>query len=216
MVIAIDGPAGSGKSTTAKIVAKKLGYIHLNTGAMYRAIALKCIKSKIFPDDISSLKKMLNDTMFSFGGIKSTTLFIDDNPINADIASLKVTKLVTKISTISFVREKLVKFQRDMVKGKNVVMEGRDIGTIVFPNADYKFFLIADIVTRAKRRKVQLDEQNKDISIEKLVSDIKSRDISDESRKHSPLKQAKDAFVIDGTDLTLEDQVNCIIDKIKN
>ena len=216
MVIAIDGPAGSGKSTTAKIVAKKLGYIHLNTGAMYRAIALKCIKSKIFPDDMSSLKKMLNDTMFSFGGIKSTTLFIDDNPINADIASLKVTKLVTKISTISFVREKLVKFQRDMVKGKNVVMEGRDIGTIVFPNADYKFFLIADIVTRAKRRKVQLDEQNKDISIEKLVSDIKSRDISDESRKHSPLKQAKDAFVIDGTDLTLEDQVNCIIDKIKN
>ena len=216
MVIAIDGPAGSGKSTTAKIVAKKLGYIHLNTGAMYRAIALKCIKSKIFPDDMSSLKKMLNDTMFSFGGIKSTTLFIDDNPINADIASLKVTKLVTKISTISFVREKLVKFQRDMVKGKNVVMEGRDIGTIVFPNADYKFFLIADIVTRAKRRKVQLEEQNEDVSIEKLVSDIKSRDISDESRKHSPLKQAKDAFVIDGTDLTLEDQVNCIIDKIKN
>ena len=216
MVIAIDGPAGSGKSTTAKIVAKKLGYIHLNTGAMYRAIALKCIKSKIFPDDMSSLKKMLNDTMFSFGGIKSTTLFIDDNPINADIASLKVTKLVTKISTINFVREKLVKFQRDMVKGKNVVMEGRDIGTIVFPNADYKFFLIADIVTRAKRRKVQLEEQNEDVSIEKLVSDIKSRDISDESRKHSPLKQAKDAFVIDGTDLTLEDQVNCIIDKIKN
>ena len=216
MVIAIDGPAGSGKSTTAKIVAKKMGYIHLNTGAMYRAIALKCINSNILLEDVSSLKKMLNDTIFSFGGDNCTTLFIDNNPINSGILSLDVTELASKISTINFVRKKLVKFQRDIVKGRNVVMEGRDIGTIVFPDADYKFFLIADIAMRAKRRKVQLEKQNQNISIEKLIDDIRLRDMNDENRKYSPLRQAKDAYVIDGTDLTLEDQVNCIIDKIKN
>ena len=142
MVIAIDGPAGSGKSTTARLIAEKIGYIHLNTGAMYRAIALKCIESDICLKDLSSLRKMLSDTTFSFGGFDKKSLFIDDRPIRSEIMSSAVTELVTNISTIGFVRKKLVEYQREMVKGKNVVMEGRDIGTIVFPDADYKFFLI--------------------------------------------------------------------------
>ena len=141
MVIAIDGPAGSGKSTTAKNVAEKLGFIHINTGAMYRGIALKCIQEDVNIENPSQLNHLLTHTKLEFAAEVGSTLFMDGVDISAEITSVKVTDFVSQVSAISEVREKLVKFQREMAEGLNVVLEGRDIGTVVFPNADHNFFL---------------------------------------------------------------------------
>ena len=149
MIIAIDGPAGSGKSTTAKIAAEKLGFIHINTGAMYRGIALKCIKGNINPAHSSELEPILNQTTFKFAGKDGVDLFMDGVNISSKITSVEVTESVSRISAIPLVRKKLVKYQREMADGIDVVLEGRDIGTAVFPDADYKFFLVADIHERA-------------------------------------------------------------------
>ena len=216
MVIAIDGPAGSGKSTTAMHVASKLGFIHINTGSMYRAIALKCINNNIVPSDLNNMEIMLNDTSFRFCGEGSFKLLMDNEEICSDIFSSKVTSYVSQISAIPLVRMKLVKFQREMSKCKNVVLEGRDIGTIVFPNARFKFFLIADIEERARRRKKDIESEGGEITIKELIHQIDLRDEKDSNRDHSPLKKANDAIVIDTTDLSIEEQVNYIVGLVNN
>ena len=215
MVIAIDGPAGSGKSTTAKHAAEKLGFIHINTGAMYRGIVLKCIQGKIDLNSSSEIDKILNQTNFKFGRIGGSVLFMDGEDISSEIISSKVTELVSRVSAIPKVREKLVQYQRDMAKGLNVVLEGRDIGTVVFPNAEFKFFLIADIQERARRRKKEMEKQGKVISLMELTAELEERDRKDSTREHSPLKKAEDAVEIDTTGLSIAEQVNRIV-KIVN
>ena len=212
MVIAIDGPAGSGKSTTAKNVAEKLGFIHINTGAMYRGIALKCIQEDVNIDNPSQLNHLLTHTKLEFAAEGGATLFMDGVDISAEITSVKVTDFVSQVSAISEVREKLVQFQREMAEGLNVVLEGRDIGTVVFPNADHKFFLVADIHERANRRKKEMEAKGEVVSLEELTAEMLERDRKDSTRKHSPLKKAEDAVEIDTTRISIEEQVNRIVE----
>ena len=212
MVIAIDGPAGSGKSTTAKNVAEKLGFIHINTGAMYRGIALKCIQEDVNIEDPSQLNHLLTHTKLEFAAEGELTLFMDGVDISAEITSVQVTDFVSQVSAISEVREKLVQYQRKMAEGLNVVLEGRDIGTVVFPNADHKFFLVADIHERARRRKKEMEAKGEAISLEELTAEMLERDRKDSTRKHSPLKKAEDAVEIDTTGISIEEQVNRIVE----
>ena len=212
MVIAIDGPAGSGKSTTAKNVAEKLGFIHINTGAMYRGIALKCIQEDVDIENPSQLNHLLANTELEFAAEGESTLFMDGVDISAEITSVQVTDFVSQVSAISEVRETLVQFQREMVEGLNVVLEGRDIGTVVFPNADHKFFLVADIHERAMRRKKEMEAKGEIVSLEELTVEMLERDRKDSTRKHSPLKKAEDAVEIDTTGISIEEQVNRIVE----
>ena len=216
MVIAIDGPAGSGKSTTAKNVAEKLGFIHINTGAMYRGIALKCIQEDVNIEDTSQLNYLLTHTKLEFASEGELTLFMDGVDISAEITSVQVTDFVSQVSAISEVREKLVQYQRKMAEGLNVVLEGRDIGTVVFPNADHKFFLVADIHERANRRKKEMEAKGEVVSLEELTSEMEERDRKDSTRKHSPLKKAEDAVEIDTTGISIEEQVNRIVEIVNN
>jgi cytidylate kinase len=215
MIIAIDGPAGSGKSTTAKITAEKLGFIHINTGAMYRGIALQCLQQDINPDDIVKIEKILNEMAFHFGGEDRSQLYMNGKDISYEITSTEVTESVSRISAIPTVREKLVHYQREMAEGQDVVLEGRDIGTVVFPNADFKFFLIADIDERARRRMEDMKTRGEIVSLKELIGEMAERDRKDSTREHSPLKKAEDAVVIDTTGVSIEDQVNCIVEIVK-
>ena len=212
MVIAIDGPAGSGKSTTAKIVAEKLGFNHINTGAMYRGITLKCIQGEIDLNSASGIEIILNQTEFMFGGDSGSTLFMNGVDISSEIISSNVTELVSRVSAFPMVREKLAHYQREMAKGLDVVLEGRDIGTVVFPDAEFKFFLIADIQERARRRKKEMEKQGKVISIMELTAELEERDRKDSTREHSPLIKAEDAVEIDTTGLSVTEQVNRIVE----
>ena len=212
MVIAIDGPAGSGKSTTAKNVAEKLGFIHINTGAMYRGIALKCIQEDVNIEDTSQLNYLLTHTKLEFASEGELTLFMDGVDISAEITSVQVSNFVSQVSAISEVREKLVQYQRKMAEGLNVVLEGRDIGTVVFPNADHKFFLVADIHERARRRKKEMEAKGEVVFLEELTAEMLERDRKDSTRKHSPLKKAEDAVEIDTTGISIEEQVNRIVE----
>ena len=216
MIIAIDGPAGSGKSTTAKIVAEKLGFMHFNTGAMYRGIALKCMQQDINPDNTVEMEKILSETVFHFGGKDGSRLYMNGKDISSEITSSEVTDSVSRISAISIVREKLVEYQREMAKGQDVVLEGRDIGTVVFPNAEFKFFLIADIDERARRRMKEMETKGETVILDVLVGELAERDRKDSTREHSPLKKVEDAIEIDTTSLNIEDQVNCIVEIVKN
>ena len=212
MVIAIDGPAGSGKSTTAKYAAEKLGFIHINTGAMYRGITLKCIEGNINPDHLSELEHILSQTTFKFGGKDGADLFMDSVNISSRITTVEVTESVSRISAIPIVRKKLVEYQREMADEIDVVLEGRDIGTVVFPDADYKFFLIADIFERAKRRMKEMEVKGEIVSLAELTEELKERDRKDSTREHSPMKKAEDAVEIDTTGLSINEQVNHIIE----
>ena len=212
MVIAIDGPAGSGKSTTAKFVAEKLNFIHINTGAMYRGIALKCIQEDVNIENSTELKYLLANTSFNFGKEGGETPFMDGVDISAQITSVQVTDFVSQVSAISAVRVKLVQYQREMAAGLDVVLEGRDIGTVVFPNAEHKFFLVADIHERVRRRKKEMEAKGEVISLKELTSEIEYRDRKDSTREHSPLKKAEDAVEIDTTGLNIEEQVSRIVE----
>jgi len=212
MIIAIDGPAGSGKSTTAKIAAEKLGFIHINTGAMYRGIALKCIQGKINPTDMYEMDNILSGTKFKFCGKNGADVFMDGVNISSEIITAEVTKSVSRISAIPRVREKLVEYQREMADGIDVVLEGRDIGTVVFPDAEHKFFLIADIHERAKRRMQEMEAKGEIVLLSVLITELEERDRIDSTREHSPLKKAEDAVEIDTTGLSIEQQVNCIVE----
>ena len=217
MVIAIDGPAGSGKSTTAKHAAEKLGFIHINTGAMYRGIALKCIQGKIDLNSSSEIDKILNQTIFEFDREGGSVLFMDGVNIFSEITSGLVTESVSRVSAVPQIREKLVQYQRKMAEGLDVVLEGRDIGTVVFPGAEFKFFLIADITERARRRKQEMETMGMGeiISLTELTTELEERDRKDSTREHSPLKKAEDAVEIDTTGLSIAEQVNRIV-KIVN
>ena len=218
MIVAIDGPAGSGKTTTAKKVAKILGFIHINTGAMYRGITLKFLNSDFDFHDYSDgdLKKILDDTALEFHGNGKSMLIMDGNDVVDKINTPRITHHVSRVSSIALVREKMVDFQRKISMGKNVVLEGRDIGSVVFPNAKHKFYLIADLEVRAKRRKMQMEKEGKSASLDDVIKSLSERDQTDMSRNHSPLIKAKDAIEIDTTDLSIDGQVDFIINIVNN
>ena len=213
MIIAIDGPAGSGKSTTAKLLAEKLGYVYLDTGAMYRAITLFFIDNNNDLKDLKVLSESLEKVNIIIKYEKDFKIFINGVNVNDRIRESMVDSMVSSISKLDFVRNKLIILQRKFSKGKNIVVEGRDIGSNVFPNADFKFFFNADINERAKRR--LKDKQYSSMSIESLVKEIKKRDMIDSNRELSPLIKVDDAIEINTTSLTIEEQVKKIYDIIK-
>ena len=217
MVITIDGPAGVGKTTTAKRLASKLGYQYLDTGAMYRSVTYFLRKNSI---DISSevhVKKMLDilNLELDFTSEDEIKVLLDNVDISTLIRSKEITSAVSEVSAIKAVREKMVKIQKDTAKNGNFIVEGRDIGTVVFPDAKYKFFLTADYDVRAQRRLEDFKRVNEELNVNKIKQDLTDRDQYDSSRKLSPLKQAKDAFVIDTSACTIDDQVNQIFKHIE-
>ena len=214
MIIAIDGPSASGKSTTAKGVAEKLGIMHVDTGAMYRAVTLGLKLSEISPDDDASVYQYLSGIELYFDA--NNKIHLNGVDVSHEIRSGDISSRVSAVSAIPEVREKMVIIQRRIAGGQNCVLEGRDIGTVVFPNAEYKFFLIADIDVRAKRRLIELEKMGENKSISELIEDIRRRDQLDSSRDHSPLIQAEDAIPIDTSQLTINEQIKKIINHINH
>ena len=214
MIIAIDGPSASGKSTTAKGVAEKLGITHVDTGAMYRAVTLGLKLSGISPDDDASVCQYLSEIELYFDA--NNKIHLNGVDVSHEIRSGDISSRVSAVSAIPEVREKMVIIQRRIAGEQNCVLEGRDIGTVVFPNAEFKFFLIADIDVRAKRRLIELEKMGETKSISELIEDIRRRDQLDSSRNHSPLIQAEDAILIDTSQLTINEQIKKIINHINH
>ncbi|MCF7954840.1 MAG: (d)CMP kinase [Phycisphaerae bacterium] len=216
MIITIDGPAGSGKSSVAKIVAEKLNAAFLDTGAMYRAVTLAAMNEGVDLNDETALQAVLDKKKFHFDIAAGTMkVAIDGTDCTEDIRRPDVTANVKFIANAVKVRSKLVHLQRQFAnENHNIVTEGRDQGTVVFPHADYKFFLIADPAERARRRHSELTDKGADVDIAKLEEDIRKRDASDENRKHSPLIKADDAIEIDTTPLDLPGVVKTILSVI--
>ncbi len=206
-VIAIDGPAGAGKSTLAKKLAKKLGIAYIDTGAMYRACALFAIECGINPKvDSEKLRQLLEDAQIDFATVQEEQhIFLNDVDVSKEIREPHISTGASDISAIPYVRDKLVEMQRTMAKGKSVLMDGRDIGTNVFPDAQIKIYLTADVEARAKRRFLELQEKGDASAYETVLQEMISRDENDKNRSYAPLRQAEDAKRIDTTNLTLEE-----------
>ena len=215
MIVAIDGPAASGKSTAAIGVAKALDITHLDTGSMYRAVTYGLISNQISFKDTKSIKDFLESLKLRFSNSKKGTgLILNDNNVTDFIRSNTISENVSEVSAIKIVRDFMVKIQRQMASDIDCILEGRDIGTVVFPNADFKFFMTADEKSRAERRLIELvrsGDRNAS-ELDSVLDDLKVRDHKDSTRNHSPLIKAKDALVIDTTYLT----INEVIDKIVN
>ena len=212
MIIAIDGPSASGKSTTARGVAERLGITHLDTGAMYRAVTLGIIENGIDLDNHERVCKFLEELEINFDSLND--IWANGHNVTGKIRTTEVSSNVSAVSAISQVREKMVVIQRAIAEGSDCVLEGRDIGTVVFPNADYKFFMVADLEIRAKRRLVDLEKIGECSSLSELKSDIKNRDRIDSSRDISPLVRAEDAIIIDTGKLTIDEQIEKIVEII--
>ena len=210
MIIAIDGPSASGKSTTAKGVAEKLGITHLDTGAMYRTVTWGLKKAAIHPSDDEKVRGFLKNLYFD----ASNHIWLNGEDVSVEIRTGDISSRVSAVSAIPEVREKMVKIQRQIAGKKDCVLEGRDIGTVVFPDAEYKFFLVADTEIRAKRRLLDLERIGETSTLAELMDDIERRDAVDSSREHSPLLQAEDAIPIDTSHLTINEQINKIVNLI--
>lgn len=212
MVITIDGAAGVGKTTTAKKLARKLGFGYLDTGAMYRAVTYFFIQHRVDIESknmvISSLDTLNLDVRFPID--RPTKIVLDGEDISEDIRKKVVTNRVSQVSAIKDVRKKMVKIQKEIVKNGNFVVEGRDIGTVVFPNAEHKFFLVANYDVRAERRLKDFDNVNEKLDLSDIKNDLIRRDERDTNRKLSPLKKAGDAIVIDTSNCSVDEQVESI------
>ncbi len=214
--IAIDGPASAGKSTIAKLVAKNKGFIYVDTGSMYRALSFYFIQNKIGFDDIESMKKSCSEAnveIVYMNGVQRVLLNSDD--VTEYLRDESVGNGASQIAALSFVREHLLKLQRDLAEQHNVVMDGRDIGTNILPNADVKIYLTASVEARAKRRYNELVEKQIDCNLEEISNDIQKRDERDMNRTIAPLKQAIDAKLIDSSNMTIDEVVNCILEECK-
>jgi cytidylate kinase len=214
LTIAIDGPAASGKSTTARLLAQKLGYIYIDTGAMYRAATLAVLKKNIEPSDQKKVVEVIRNSTIELkiiAGIQHT--YLDGNDVSNKIRTPQIDKAINDISTNADVRKIMVNYQRETAQQGGVVMDGRDIGTVVLPDADLKIFMKASIEARAQRRKKDHSAHN--ISLEEIKEEITRRDHSDMTRKESPLAKAKDARELDNSNLSIDQQVNIILGWIK-
>ncbi|MDR3085706.1 MAG: (d)CMP kinase [Christensenellaceae bacterium] len=214
MHIAIDGPSGAGKSTIAKALAQRLGLTYLDTGAMYRAVGLKALRLGLDLRDAAALEGMLKGTTLRVergeNGLDQR-LFLDGEEISAAIRSSEVTWAATVVSTLLPVRAWLVSMQREIAKGQDIVMDGRDIGTKVLPDADFKFFLTADDAIRAARRHLELRQKGENIALETVLTELRRRDLQDSTRAESPLTLAKDATVVDSGDLSIDEVVELLL-----
>ena len=216
LIVAIDGPAGSGKSTSAKLVAQKLGYLYIDTGAMYRAVTFLAIRNNVLNNNDAVIKiAETSDINLKFTN-GATQVSIDGENITDKIRTAEVNSKVSDVSKIREVRSALVAKQREMaMKDGGVVMEGRDIGTVVFPDADVKIFLTASIEQRAKRRAKEFEEKGIEVSINDVKDNLINRDKIDSTREASPLTKAEDAIVVDTSKVTIQEQVDIIMDKIR-
>ena len=206
MNIAIDGPAGAGKSTIAKLLAAKLGILYLDTGAMYRAVGLKALNTGVDIADASAVEKMLVDTKIDVkqeGGVHH--VYLDGKDVSVDIRENRVSKAASDISAVPCVRYKMVELQREIAAKCDTVLDGRDIGTFVLPNAEHKIFLTASAEERAKRRYAELKAKGSDLTFEQIKEDILKRDYNDSHRALAPLKKADDATEVDTTSMTIEE-----------
>ena len=213
MIIAIDGPAGAGKSTIAKRLAQKLGYTYIDSGAMYRAITLKIIKNGLSIKDIDTIVNTILHTKIDF---KNNNIFLDDEEVNLQIRSDIINANVSDVSAIPEVRSLMVDMQRDISKGNSVVMDGRDVGTVIFPEAGIKLFITASVDARANRRCLEIALMDKNVNIDDIKSSIQYRDNIDVNRKTSPLKMANDAILIDTTDKSIEEVLELALSIVKD
>lgn len=205
--VAIDGPGGTGKSTIAKAIAEKFNIEYIDTGAMYRAIALKALKEKISSSDEVSVQEMLKNTEIDF---VNGTILLDGNDVSGMIRTNEISMEASNISKLGCVREKVNQLNKFLASTKNVIMEGRDIGTNVITDAEIKIFMTANPKVRAKRRYNQLIEQGKEADYEEIVKDIEKRDYQDSHRKLNPLKQADDAVLLDTSDMSFDENVDAV------
>lgn len=210
--IAIDGPSGAGKSTIAKRVAKKIGIDYIDTGAMYRAIGCKILQNRVDLKDKEALKLLLAQTEIDF---TAGNIILDGEIVNDKIRTPEISKMASDASALPEVREKLVALQRKMGQVKSVVMDGRDIGTNVLKDAEYKFFMTASSAERAKRRWLELSEKGENVDLAQVEADIVQRDHNDSTRALNPLKKAEDAVELDTTGMTIEEVTQKILEVIK-
>jgi len=216
-IIAIDGPAGSGKSTTSRMLAARLGYTYLDTGAMYRAITWFALKAKIELSDADKLGEVAQKMPLEFKTEDEVNrVLVGEHDVTSEIRSVEVTKHVSEVSAHKTVREAMVARQRQMARNGSIVAEGRDTTTVVFPRADIKIYLDADTRTRARRRLLDLSHMGVSTTVEEQEADIIRRDKYDSGRAHSPLTKAKDAYTVDTSNLTIEGQVDQIIALIRS
>ncbi|MCF7884869.1 MAG: (d)CMP kinase [Candidatus Marinimicrobia bacterium] len=216
-VVSIDGPAGAGKSSTAKEVAKELGFLYIDTGAMYRSVTLAAIRNNIDINKDDEITQLASDLDIGFKRIDGEYhTYLNGEDVSKEIRSSQVADLVSPVSAIQGVRNVLVEQQRQMAEDNNLVMEGRDIGTNVFPDAKYKFYLTADVAVRARRRMQDYQQNGQDLTEEDIIEEIKKRDKIDSSRKFAPLKKPRGAYVIDTTNLDFNEQVKIIVNRVKD
>jgi cytidylate kinase len=216
LIIAIDGPAGSGKSTIGKMLAARLGYIHLSTGLFYRALGWKAQQAAIPLDDIPAITRLIECTEIIFRKEDGCDkVFVDGRDVTEILTTNEVGKLASAVAVIPAVRQGLLSLQRRAGKQGGVVLDGRDIGTVVFPDADVKFYLDASPAERAKRRFRQLQQQGIQSDLEQLIADIKKRDHQDSTRDVAPLRRAADAIYLDSTSLSLVEVLDLMLQKIR-
>ena len=211
MQVAIDGPASSGKSTISKLIAKENHFVYLDTGAMYRVVTLAVLKNQISLDDHRAIEQLVQTIEISFSmqdGKQS--VFMNGEDVTDEIRSVEVTRNVSAVSALKEVRTRLVHLQREIAENHSIIMDGRDIGTVVLPQAEIKIFLVASVEERARRRFIENQEKGIEMSYEELVEDIRRRDHIDSTRKESPLRKAEDAIEVDTTKMTIEDVVKVV------
>ena len=211
LVIAVDGPAGAGKSTIAKIIAENLKINYIDTGAMYRAITYKCLKNNIDINNEEEVSNLAKKTNIDF---KNNNIYLDGKILTDEIRTIEVSNNVSNVAKIKEVRYLMVDVQREIGKRSSVILDGRDIGSYVFPNADYKFFLIATPQERGQRRFIELSKKGYKVTLEEIIKDIVKRDEIDSNREFAPLIKAKDAIEIDTTGKTIDEVVDIVISKI--
>jgi cytidylate kinase len=217
MIVAIDGPAATGKSTSAKLVAQKLGFTYMDTGAMYRCVTLSVLRNHIALADQEALQLLIQEMDIHFDKTDDKLVVcLNKEDVSTLIRKPEVTSHVSAVSALPQVRNHMVAIQRKSAKNQDCVIEGRDIGTIVFPKADVKFFLVAEDIVRAKRRQLDLKAIGEEKTIDDLVEEIRRRDRFDSERSHSPLKKADDAIEVDTSQLTIDEQVDFMVNKVRN
>ena len=216
LIIAIDGPSGAGKSTLSKLLAQRLDYIHLDTGAMYRCVALAAMTQGIDPGDLERLGTLAQQLKIEFIHASAGDLvLLDGKDVSTAIRTPEVSLLTSKVSAAPQVRDALVTLQRRLGEAGGVVLEGRDIGTVVFPQAQVKFFLSATAAERGQRRYDELIAKGVKVSLQQTISEVVARDYADSEREHAPLLQADDAVVIDSTNLNIEEVLALMIDVVQ-
>ena len=217
IIIAIDGHSGCGKSTTSRLLAKNLNFKYLDSGAMYRAVTLYFVNKGVSQNDTKKIKDELNNIIIDFKYVEDNQhIFLNDQDVENEIRSDEISNQVSLFSSNSSIRKFLVNKQKTFGINKNIVVEGRDITTVVFPDAEIKVFMTADIQVRAKRRFNEMKSKNPDITYSDVIKNLEERDIQDSTRKDSPLMVADDAFILDTSDLEIDDQVDKIINFVSN